>query len=63
MNDGREITPALFDQILADVVTRLKTAETTPKNHQFDKAAELFTAMSKGQFEEFLTSVAYRELE
>jgi malate synthase len=63
MSDGREITPALFDQILAEVGARLKAAETTPKNHQFDKAAELFTTMSKGQFEEFLTSVAYRELE
>jgi malate synthase len=63
MSDGREITPELFDQILAEVVGRLKTAETTPKNHQFDKAAELFTRMSKGDFEEFLTSVAYRQLD
>ena len=62
MSDGREITPALFDQILAEVVARLKAAETTPKDHKFDRAAELFTTMSKGEFEEFLTSVAYRQL-
>jgi malate synthase len=62
-NDGRAVTPEMFDQILAEVVARLKAAETTPKDHKFDRAAELFTTMSKGEFEEFLTSVAYRDLE
>jgi malate synthase len=61
-NDGREINPAMFDEILRDVVAKLKLAETTPKDHQFDRAAELFTVMSKGEFEEFLTSVAYSDL-
>ena len=61
-NDGRAITPQMFDEILAEVVARLKLAETTPKDHKFDRAAELFTTMSKGEFEEFLTSVAYRDL-
>ena len=61
-NDGREINPAMFDEILRDVVARLKVEETTPKDNQFDRAAELFTVMSKGEFEEFLTSVAYRDL-
>ena len=62
MNDGRNITPEMFDQILAEVVARLKAEETTPKDNKFDRAAELFTAMSKGEYEEFLTSVAYRDL-
>ena len=62
MDDGRAITPEWFDQILGEVVGRLKAAETTPKNHKFDRAAELFTEMSKGEFEEFLTSVAYLDL-
>jgi malate synthase len=62
MDDGRTITPQMFDQILHEIVERLKTAETTPANHKFDRAAELFTAMSKGEFEEFLTIVAYRDL-
>src|SRR5271165_5110709 len=62
MDDGRTITPELFDQILREVVERLRTAETTPPDHKFDRAAELFTTMSKGEFEEFLTSVAYRDL-
>src|SRR5271157_5203527 len=62
MDDGRAITPAMFDAILQEVVARLRTAETTPADHKFDRAAELFTTMSKGEFEEFLTSVAYRDL-
>jgi len=62
MSDGRNITPEMFDQILTEVVARLKAAETTPKDNKFDRAAELFTEMSKGEFEEFLTSVAYRDL-
>jgi malate synthase len=62
MDDGRAITPEMFDTILRDVVTRLKSAETTPKDNKYDRAAELFTAMSKGDFQEFLTSVAYEDL-
>jgi malate synthase len=62
MDDGRSVTPELFDQILPEIVGRLRAADTTPQDHKFDRAAELFTTMSKGDFEEFLTSVAYREL-
>jgi hypothetical protein len=43
-------------------VERLKSAETTPTDHKFDRAAEIFAVMSKGEYEEFLTSVAYRDL-
>jgi malate synthase len=62
MNDGRAITPQMFDEILPEVVQRLKSLEATPKDNKYDRAAELFTNMSKGEFEEFLTSVAYRDL-
>jgi malate synthase len=62
MDDGRVITSEMFDQMLREVVERLRTAETTPADNKFDRAAELFTAMSKGEYEEFLTSVAYRDL-
>jgi len=62
MDDGRAVTPELFEQILPEIVGRLRAAETTPADHKFDRAAELFTMMSKGEFEEFLTSVAYRDL-
>ena len=62
MADGRAITPEMFDAILREVVERLKAAESTPKDNKFDRAAELFTNMSKGEFQEFLTSVAYEDL-
>jgi hypothetical protein len=62
MDDGRSITPEIFDAILREVVERLKTTNTTPMDHKFDRAAELFTDMSKGEYEEFLTSVAYEDL-
>jgi malate synthase len=63
MDDGRVITAGLFDQLLGEVVERLRTADTTPADNKFDRAAELFAAMSKGEYEEFLTSVAYGDLE
>ena len=62
LDDGRVITAALFDQLLREVVERLRSAETTPPDHKLDRAAELLTNMSKGEYEEFLTSVAYRDL-
>jgi malate synthase len=62
MDDGRTVTPELFDQILPEIVERLHSAPTTPADNKFNRAAELFTTMSKGEFEEFLTSVAYRDL-
>jgi malate synthase len=62
MDDGRAILPEMFDQLLREVVERLKSSPATPADHEFDRAAELFTALSKGEFEEFLTSVAYRDL-
>jgi len=63
MDDGRAITPELFHEILGDVVKRLRSAGTTPSNHRYDRAAELLAQISRGQFEEFLTSVAYRDLQ
>jgi len=62
MDDGRVVTRARFDQILREVVERLRDAENTPPDHQYDRAAELLATMSKGEFEEFLTSVAYLDL-
>ena len=62
--DGRRTSHHARDvrRDFAGVVERLKAAETTPKDHKFDRAAELFTTMSKGEFQEFLTSVAYEDL-
>ncbi len=63
MEDGRTITSGLFDDILRDVVDRLRSLPATPANHKYDRAAKLLAQMSKGEFEEFLTSVAYRDLD
>src|SRR5450759_3224225 len=60
MEDGPVISAGLFDQLLREVVERLRSADATPADNKFDRAAELFATMSKGEFEEFLTSVAYR---
>jgi malate synthase len=62
MEDGPVISAGLFDQLLREVVERLRSADATPADNKFDRAAELFATMSKGEFEEFLTSVAYRDL-
>jgi malate synthase len=62
MDDGRVITARLFDEILRDVVNHLRSAEATPADHKYDRAAELLSQMSEGEFEEFLTTVAYNDL-
>ena len=62
LDDGRVITSVLFDQMLREVVERLRSADTTPPDHKLDRAAELLANMSKGEYEEFLTSVAYLDL-
>jgi len=61
-DDGRVITARLFDEILRDVVNHLRSAEATPADHKYDRAAELLSQMSEGEFEEFLTTVAYNDL-
>ena len=62
--DGRVITTDLFERILnevvADVGKRTAGSGRTPANLQ--KAADLLRQMSEGEFEEFLTSVAYEYL-
>jgi malate synthase len=62
LDDGRVITPALYDELLPQVMARIEEevgAERFQKGH-YAKAAEVFTKMSKSaDFEEFLTLPAY----
>jgi len=62
LDDGRVITPALYDELLPQVMAKIEEevgAERFAKGH-YAKAAELFTKMSKSaDFEEFLTLPAY----
>ncbi|MFM8682364.1 MAG: malate synthase A, partial [Chthoniobacterales bacterium] len=62
LDDGRVITPALYDELLPQVMAKIEEEvgpERFPKGH-YAQAAELFTKMSKSaDYEEFLTVPAY----
>jgi malate synthase len=63
LDDGREVTPELFREILADEMAKVREAvgPTTYDAGRFADATELFTEMSLAlDFEEFLTIPAYR---
>jgi len=59
---GREITPALYAEVLRGELARIKTELGAERYHggHFERATELFTAMSQQRdFAEFLTLPAY----
>ncbi|HLH05777.1 MAG TPA: malate synthase A [Terriglobales bacterium] len=59
--DGRTITQPLFEQMLKEVVADVQQRTgANPKDLQL--AADLLQQMSEGNFEEFLTTVAYQYL-
>ncbi|MDO8533432.1 MAG: malate synthase A, partial [Xanthobacteraceae bacterium] len=61
--DGREVTPDLFQAILADEMAKVRQAvgPTSYDAGRFEDAIELFTEMSLAlDIEEFLTVPAYR---
>jgi malate synthase len=62
LDDGRVITPALYDELLPQILAKIAEevgAERFAKGH-YAKATALFTEMSKSaKFEEFLTLPAY----
>jgi malate synthase len=66
LDDGRTITPALYDELLPQVMAKIEEevgAERFAKGHHAE-AAELFTKMSKSDdFAEFLPLPAYEMIE
>jgi malate synthase len=66
LDDGRPVTPELFEALLADEMAKLREA-LTPQVYdsgRFDEAVRLFSRMSLApEFEEFLTLPAYRLLD
>ncbi len=60
-DDGRPITTELFERMLKEVVADVQS-RTSANAGTLRKAAELLQQMSEGEFEEFLTSVAYKYL-
>jgi malate synthase len=63
-DDRRAITTDLFERLLNEVVTDVgrRTAGNGGTQANLQKAADLLRQMSEGEFEEFLTSVAYEYL-
>lgn len=62
LDDGRTITPALYDELLPQVMARIadEVGASRFSAGRYSEAAELFTRMSKAaDFEEFLTLPAY----
>jgi malate synthase len=67
LDDGRKITPALFEQTLADELdlARAELGEAgDPAARHLDRAARLLRdIVTQDSFEEFLTLPAYRILD
>ena len=63
LDDGREVTPDMFDAALAGEMKRVKgeVGDAAYEGGRFPEAIELFADMSLAdEFEEFLTLPAYR---
>ena len=63
LDDGRTITPPLYDELLPQVMARIEEEVGTErfKSGPYNEAGDLFTEMSKS--EEFLTLPAYELIE
>ncbi len=64
LDDGRTITRELQDQILQDVMTQMRSGMTPAAfaATKFERAAQLLRQFSSGEFQDFLTMVAYQDL-
>ena len=64
LEDGRMITPELHDEVLADILEELCAAMGAQAYYasKFQRAAELVSELSTGDFREFLTTTAYADL-
>jgi len=64
-DDGRAITQQRFEQALAEILEQLpKTLRTRNfATSKFDRAGQLLRELSEGDFQEFLTTAAYQDLQ
>ncbi len=64
MEDGREVTLGFCEQVLADVLEKMKNSlgARAWASSKFDQAAAILKELSRGEFQEFLTLSAYVEL-
>jgi malate synthase len=63
LDDGRKVTRCLVEQELQEILwhTREKVGVRAYLSSQFDRAATLLLDLSTGDFQEFLTTAAYKE--
>src|ERR1019366_2898556 len=63
LEDGRVVTDGMFEQVLESVIAQMRQMpETAYRTSKFDQAAEILKELSLGDFQDFLTTSAYREL-
>jgi malate synthase len=65
LDDGRKVTPALYDAFLAEVLAQIRSEQGAARYDQghFDEAVTLFMNMSqREEFDEFLSIPAYELL-
>jgi malate synthase len=64
LEDGRVIAPELHEQVLDDLIGDLRECMGVEaySASKFDRAGELLRELSTGDFQEFLTTTAYRDL-
>jgi malate synthase len=63
LDDGRVITAELHDQILGEILDQTCAAmgDEAYAASKFDRAAELLERLTRGEFQEFLTTAAYSD--
>ena len=63
LDDGRTITSQMHDQVLDAILSQFRTSlgEEAFAKSKFSRAGELLRQFSTGDFEEFLTTTAYRD--
>ena len=64
LDDGRAITSDLHDETLRQIVADIRNSlgDEAYSLSKFNRASELMRILSRGEFEEFLTTAAYTEL-
>ena len=64
LENGRPITPELFENFLTGILHEMRTsmAPSAYSSSHFERAAEHLKRLSIGDFQEFLTTAAYAEL-
>lgn len=64
LDDGRVITSELYRQMLDDVLKQIRTRMGTDayEESKFPRAAQLLLTLTSGEFQDFLTTAAYSDL-